>query len=294
MPPADLRHETVAADGVRLHVVRAGAERGPPVLLLHGFPEHWYSWRQQIPALAAAGFSVFAPDLRGYNLSDKPRDRAAYRLKQLVADVAALALHAAQSSGHPRVHVAGHDWGGIIAWTFAAGHPDLLDKLVILNAPHIRPYLREVRRPRQMLRSWYVLYFQFVGLAEFALSARDFRVVRRIFTHSPARPGAFTESDIDGYVGALARPGALKAALNYYRANTNPREIERASSARTEADTLIIWGDRDHALIPELLDGIHDDAPRAQVHRIPDAGHWVQNEAPDEVNRAMLRFLHAP
>ena len=193
-----------------LHVVRAGD--GPAVVLLHGFPEFWYSWRHQIGALVDAGFSVAAPDLRGYNLSDRPTDVSAYDLRLLVDDAAAVI----RATGHARAHIVGHDWGGIIAWTLAGAHPELVDKLVIVNAPHMRLYLDAVRRsPLQALRSWYVLFFRLPALPEGALAARDYAVIRRMFRTGPTRRGAFSDADIDRYVEAIRRPGALAAGLNY-------------------------------------------------------------------------------
>jgi len=277
--------------GVNLHVVRAGADSATPVILLHGFPEFWYSWRRQIGALADAGFSVLAPDLRGYNLSEKPTGVEAYRLPLLVADVAALVR--AVGNGR-RAHVVGHDWGGIIAWTFAGAYPDLVDRLAVLNAPHPRLFLDHLwRSPPQMIRSSYALFFQLPFLPERLLAARDFAAVRGMLRRTPWRKGAFADADLTEYAAALSRPGALTAALNYYRAAARfSRETRRlACAATTDAETLVIWGERDIALGTELLDGLEGFAPRVRIHRLPDAGHWVQNEAPEEVNRALLAFL---
>ena len=189
MEEAELRHERVAGDGVDLHVVTAGT--GPPVILLHGFPENWRSWRRQIPALVAAGFSVRVPDMRGYNLL-----RQARRTKRLSSWTILLRmlLHWYSASGHPRAHIVGHDWGGIIAWTFADKHPELVDKLVILNAPHLKIYLEKVRHPRQMLKSWYMLFFLLPRLPELALSARNFQAIRDMFKLRPARKIAFSDT----------------------------------------------------------------------------------------------------
>ncbi|HUF66932.1 MAG TPA: alpha/beta fold hydrolase [Gemmatimonadaceae bacterium] len=271
--------------GVRLHVVRAGS--GPAVVLLHGFPEFWYSWRHQIDALVGAGFSIAAPDLRGYNLSDKPRGLEAYSLKHLVSDVAAIA----RSTGQPRVHVVGHDWGGILAWTFASQHPDLVDRLVIMNAPHLGRFAELVRRPPQIFRSWYVFLFQIPGVAERLIAAREYAAVRSLFRRKPAVAGTFSREDVARYVEAISRPGALTAALNYYRALRLPGASGIGRRAVTDAEALVIWGDRDAALSPGLLNGIERYAPRAQVHRIPYASHWVQNEAAAEVNTVLLEFL---
>ena len=281
-----IRHERVSGDGVRLHVARAGA--GPAVILLHGFPENWRSWKHQIDALASAGFSVLAPDLRGYNESDRPAQRSAYHLRHLIADVAALV----RASGAARAHIVGHDWGGILAWAFAGRHPELLDKLVILNAPHLRLYREKARQPsRQTLRAWYLLLFRMPGVSEWALAARDFGAIRDMFRRMPKQP-AFTDADIDEYVAALARPGALTAALNWYRENLASAEaLQIAVSAYVRAETLVIWGEHDPGLGVELLEGLERVAPRVRVHRVPYASHWVQNEAPDEVNRVLLDFL---
>ena len=271
-----------------LHVVTGG--NGPPVLLLHGFPENWRSWQRQIPALVTAGFSVLVPDLRGYNLSGRPTQKNAYQLDHLVADVVALV----QATGHPRAHVVGHDWGGIIAWTFADKHPELVDKLVILNAPHLKIYLEKVRHPRQMFKSWYMLFFLLSYLPELALSAGNFKAIRDMFKLRPARKTAFTDTDIEQYIDALSQPGALTAALNYYRANFTIANARRfARLAPLSMETLIIWGELDPALGIELLEGLDHVAPCSRVHRIRDASHWVQNETPKEVNQVLIDFLRS-
>jgi pimeloyl-ACP methyl ester carboxylesterase len=280
-----LHTRVVDNDGVALHVAVAGD--GPPVVLLHGFPESARSWRHQIAPLVEAGFSVWMPNLRGYPPSGMPLGREAYRLRHLVSDVAAIV----NASGYRRAHIVGHDWGGIIAWAFAGRHPALLEKLVILNAPHMRIFEEKLWRSSQWLRSWYVAFFQLPWLPEKLIRARDYRTIRRLFEATPARKDAFTHGDIDTYVAGLSQPGALTAALNYYRANVAHADMALASTARCDAPTLIIWGKQDFALGAELLDGVERFAPRARIHWIEDAGHWIQNEAPEEVNRVLLDFL---
>jgi pimeloyl-ACP methyl ester carboxylesterase len=281
----DTRQVRIQGDGVTLHATTAGS--GPPVVLLHGFPENARSWSRQFAPLVRAGYAVWAPDLRGYRLSDRPRNRDSYHLRHLVADVAAIV----RATGHPRAHVGGHDWGGLVAWTFAGYHPDLLDKLVIFNAPHFDIYLKQVWRSTQMFRSWYVLFFRLPFLPERALSANRFAVVRDMFRRMPVRPGTFSEDDIEQYIQALSVPGALTAALNYYRANAAPDALKLARRSRVAAETLVVWGERDRALGTSLLDGLETVAPRVRIERIADAGHWVQNEAPELVNRLLLEFL---
>lgn len=280
-----MRRERIRGDGIDLHAEVTG--EGPPVILLHGFPENTHSWQRQVAPLAAAGFTVWVPALRGYPPSGISSERGAYHLRHLVRDVAAIVTH----TGYPRAHVAGHDWGGIIAWTFAGVYPELLDKLIILNAPHMQIYAEKVWRTSQMFKSLYVAFFLLPFLPERAIAAGDFRMVRRMFSHMPARKSAFSKQDIDRYVHSLSCPGALKAALDYYRANIGWESMAIARSARTDAPTLVIWGMRDPALGPFLLDGLERFAPHVEVHRIPGASHWVQNEAPEEVSRAMVAFL---
>lgn len=284
MMPA-IRYESVRSEGLLLHVEVAG--EGPPVVLLHGFPESARSWRHQIAPLVQAGFSVWMPNLRGYPPSAMPTRREAYRLPHLVEDLAAVVRH----TGWPRAHIVGHDWGGIIAWAFAGARPDMLDRLVILNAPHMHIYAEKLWRSSQWRRSWYVAFFQLPWLPEKVIAAFDYRALRRLFSKLPARKGAFAAEDIAAYVAGMATPGALKAALDYYRANVAAAGMALAVKAHTDARTLIIWGRKDPALGAFLLDGVERFAPHVRIHWIADAGHWVQNEAPEEVNRQLVAFL---
>ena len=275
-----------------LHHVDAGrADVGRrPVVLLHGFPEFWYAWRHQLPALAAAGFRALAPDLRGYNLSPKPPRVRDYRVERVAGDVAALIeRHCAG-----RAHLVGHDWGGVVAWHLAMHRPDLVDRLVILNAPHPAAYLREVRRPAQMLRSWYVGFFQVPWLPERSIRANDYAALRRLFRTDPARPGAFSEEDIARYVRAFAEPGALTGAINYYRAAARQGAGHVRRSVRpVAAPTLVVWGDRDRYLVPELTQGLEKWVPDVRVERLPAASHWVQHDEPARVNELLVEFLRA-
>ncbi|HEX5726755.1 MAG TPA: alpha/beta hydrolase [Longimicrobiaceae bacterium] len=275
-------HREAVVNGVRLHWVEQGT--GPLVLLLHGFPEFWYGWRHQIPALAAAGFRVAAPDLRGYNLSDKPRGLAAYGVEPLVADAAGLIRHL----GAERACVAGHDWGGVVAWWLAMLHPELVERLVIANAPHPRALAREMRKPRQLLRFWYAAFFQLPALPEALLRARDFAALERVLRHDPRRPGAFTDEDIRRYKESWRQPGALPAMLAYYRA---VRRTRRPRTRPVAAPTLLLWGERDRALRVQLTEGLEPWVPDLRVERIPDASHWVLADAPGRVSERMADFL---
>jgi pimeloyl-ACP methyl ester carboxylesterase len=281
-----LAHRWITVNGVRLHCVEAGT--GPLVVRLHGFPELWYAWRHQIPALADAGFRVVAPDLRGYNLSDKPPRVRDYRSSTLAQDVADLivALDAGSAA------VAGHDWGGAVAWLLAMLHPQRVERLVVLNAPHPVRFLHGLRSLRQLRRSWYMVLFQLPWLPERLVRAGDFRGLRRTLRRDPVRPEAFNDQDIDRYVQAAAQPGAMRAAINYYRAAVRTDPLARLRSLRrVEAPTLVIWGEQDRYLGSELADP--DDAwvPDVRVERIAGASHWLQADAPKQVNQLLLAFL---
>ena len=279
-------HHEAVVNGVRLHFVEQG--EGPLVVLLHGFPEFWYSWRHQIPALAEAGFRVIAPDQRGYNTSEKPPGVLSYRIEHLVDDVAALIEHAGES----RAVVVGHDWGGAVAWAIAMLRPEVVEKLVVLNAPHPGALQREFRRLRQLARSWYVFFFQLPWLPEAAIRFGGYRVLDRGMRRETTRPGAFSDEDIAAYKNALAQPGALTAAINYYRAAVRRNPFDSARMLRPiDVPALLIWGERDPYLGIELTEGLERWVPGVRVERIPEASHWVQVDAAERVNELMIEFL---
>jgi pimeloyl-ACP methyl ester carboxylesterase len=283
----DWTHRQVDVNGVRLHFVAAG--EGDPVVFLHGFPEFWYSWRRQLPALAAAGFQALAVDLRGYNASSRPKGVANYRTAALVEDVAAMIREEAGG----RAFVAGHDWGGVLAWRLASLHPELVRKLAILNAPHparFRQYLR--RHPRQWLSSSYVFLFQLPWLPEKLIQGRDFGLLERAFRREPVVSDAFSERDIAAYKEMLRMPGGLQAALHYYRAALRYRGDLYDPPQTVLPPTLVIWGRRDPYLGVGLTERLESWVPDLRVELL-DASHWVQNDAPDEVNRLLIEFFRS-
>lgn len=289
-----IRHGYAQVGGVRLHYAeRGGGDR--LVLLLHGFPECWYSWRHQLKALGDR-YHVVAPDMRGYNLSDKPPRVEDYRMEHLVDDVLGLIRH----FGAREAAVVGHDWGAGVAWAVAQRHPEYVWKLAALQVPPMAAW-RDNLTLKQALRSWYMLFFQIPGLPEWLISAGDFAAIERAFKTTVARPGSFTDSDIAVYKKALREPFALTAAVNYYRANfvrlflRRPRKsAEEMSDGHTRVPTLFIYGGQDHAIVPETVRnvGAYVDAPYREV-RIATSAHWVQNEAVEEVNFALGAFLDA-
>jgi pimeloyl-ACP methyl ester carboxylesterase len=272
---------------VRLHYVEAG--EGPLVVLLHGFPEFWFGWRRQLDGLAARGFRVVAPDLRGYNLSGKPDGVAAYAMERVAGDVREL-IH---ERGEPRACVAGHDWGGATAWTLAMEHPDAVERLAILNSPHPGQFLHALRSPRQLAKSWYMLAVQPPWLPERLLRIDRWRALRAGFEQD-ARPGAFTPADIARYVEAWERPGAVSAMLAYYRAPA--RQPPRRTLARVrpiELPVRVIWGERDRYLTPEFAEPPRSDVPGLERVIRLDASHWVQHDEPERVNELLAEFFTA-
>ncbi len=271
---------------VRLHYVEAGD--GPLVVLLHGFPEFWFSWRFQIPALAQAGFRVVAPDMRGYNLSSRPSGVRAYDIDRLAADVRDLI----RERGAESAFLVGHDWGAAVAWATAMNHPEVVTRLAILNVPHPRRFLQGLRRPPQLLKSWYIFFFQLPWLPENLLRAGRWRAFRDGFRND-ARPGAFTPEDIDRYVAAWSQPGAATASINYYRAVFRQSPTRAQARIRTvTAPTLVIWGERDRYLGGELAEPDRADVPNLErVVRLPEASHWVQHDEPERVTELLAEFF---
>lgn len=292
---ASIRHGYAQIGGVRLHYAERGSG-GRLVILLHGFPECWYSWRHQLIALGEQ-YTVVAPDMRGYNLSDKPPRVEDYKLNVVVDDVLGLIRH----FGAKDAAVVGHDWGAAIAWSVAENYPEYVWKLVAMQVPPPSVW-RANMTLKQAIMSWYMFLFQLPRLPEWMLSARDYALVERTFKKSVARPGTFTDSDIQVYKEALKQPGALTAAINYYRANglskffkVPGRNSHEDNGRKVRVPTLFIYGEKDQAVMPETVRnvGAHIDAPYSEV-RIATSAHWVQNEAASEVNAALQSFLASP
>ncbi|HEV8536225.1 MAG TPA: alpha/beta fold hydrolase [Candidatus Limnocylindria bacterium] len=280
----------LGVNGIRLHSRAEG--KGQLVLLLHGFPETSYAWRGQIPALAGR-FRVVAPDLRGYGESEKPPHVLNYRSTALVGDVAALI----KALGEERAHVVGHDWGGFIGWLLAQRRPELVDRLAILNAPHPARFERAVRSfSRQLLRSWYVLFFQLPLVPEALLLRGGAEAIGRLLSGSAVRRTAFSADDLLEYRRAFSLPGAATATINYYRAAFRDTLTRRSAPSATviRAPTLLIWGEHDRALGTELthdMEGLF--AGDFRVEYVRGAGHFVMEERPELVNRLLVDFLSA-
>lgn len=278
----------VRTAGATLHVAVAGPEAGDPVLLLHGFPDLWTTWAPQIPALIEAGYRVIMPDQRGYNRSSKPGNLAGYALQELGAD----ALEVLQALGHgeERVRLVGHDWGGAVSWWLAENHPDRLRTVTVLNCPPIKVLAKAAQSdPRQMAKSWYVLFFQVPWLSERVLASGDgSRLVGAL--RKGARPGAFSPAELESYRQAWRQPGAVLGMLQWYRATRI--SLQRSGPSKPIVVPLtLIWGEQDIALRSSLVEPSVARCEDAEVVRFSEAGHWVHRDLPAEVTQALLASL---
>jgi epoxide hydrolase 4 len=277
----------VTSDGVRLHVVHAGRQ-GHPVLFLHGFPEFWLAWSEQLYDLGQ-DHRAAAMDLRGYHRSDRPRSPRDYRMQVLVADVRTVL---AQLAGDQPATLVGHDWGGIIAWEFARIYPELLHQLVIINAPHPAIFARELAHNRAQRRaSRYVLLFRRRFLAEWVLRAGNYAWLRRSVFGGAASPEAFPAGKRAAYLEAWRRRGALTGGLNYYRAPGWAAMVAAHQRERIQVPTLVLWGERDRYLLPGNLDGLQECVPQLRLVRFPTATHWLVHEQPAQVNAELRRGM---
>jgi pimeloyl-ACP methyl ester carboxylesterase len=280
----ELREGYAEVDDQSLHYVEAG--EGPLVILLHGFPEFWFGWRSQIAPLAASGYRVVAADTRGYNLSSKPEDFKAYGVDELADDIQGLI----RELGADSAHIVGHDWGGTIAWTLAMNHPEVVERLAILNAAHPRRLSEGLKNPNQLRKSWYFFFFATPGLPEEVVHLRDWHFFRH-FLHEANPP--YTEQEFERYVEAWSQPGAAAGMINYYRASVRQSQKEALAKLRPlSAPTLVIWGEGDSYLGADLAEPDKDDVPNLdRVERLPDASHWVHHDEADRVNKLLTDFF---
>jgi pimeloyl-ACP methyl ester carboxylesterase len=296
---AMITHEYAEVNGVRLHYATAG--EGPLILFLHGFPEFWYEWRHQLEEFGKDHQAV-APDMRGYNLSDKPAELEQYRMPHLVEDVRALAAHLLKRSGRETFTLVAHDWGGAVAWTFALSHPAMLDGLVAINIPHPAILQRELQNnPAQQQASQYMLMFR-SPQAETNLSANNYAGLVNAVLGEGLTSGRLTDADRQAYLAAWSQPGALTGGLNYYRAAQigPPGGTESPASGDfgvgqispiVQVPTLVIWGEKDTALLTGNLNGVEAYVPDLTLKRVPEGSHWVINEYPGLVNGYIREFI---
>ena len=276
----------IETNGIKLHIVQKGDSESPLVLLLHGFPEFWYGWRQQIDFLAGMGFRVVVPDQRGYNLSDKPKGIDAYRIDNLTLDIIGLI----DALNYKKATIIGHDWGGMIAWQLAIKYPERLEKLIILNIPHPKVMKKTLLTSwRQKRKSWYIFFFQIPGLPEFISSRINFALLRKVLIKS-SRRGTFSETDLKQYQEAWSKKNALRSMINWYRAAFRTI-FEKSVKSYIDIPTLLIWGMKDFALISDMAQPSIDLCRKGRLVFIEEASHWVQHEEPDRVNSLIKDYL---
>jgi pimeloyl-ACP methyl ester carboxylesterase len=285
-------HKYADVNNIRLHYVTVG--KGRLIMFLHGFPEFWYEWKNQLVEFGR-DYQAVAPDMRGYNLSSKPSDVEQYRMKYLIEDIRALAEHL----GHKKFFLVAHDWGGGVAWPFAMRHPDYLEKLVIINAPHPITFVRELRdNQAQKKASQYILIHRDVG-AEEILSRNNYAALVSSLLQDGLRQGYFNEDDLKAYIEAWSQPGALTGGLNYYRAarlgpftgdSDDILSID-ASLVAVRVPTLVIWGEKDRWLLTGNLEGLEKYVSSLTIKRIADGSHWVIHEKPALVNSHIREFI---
>ena len=276
------QHRDIVTNGIRMHYVTQG--QGPLIVLLHGFPEFWYSWRFQIPFLADLGYTVVAPDLRGYSDTDKPR--AGYDIANLLRDIIGLI----RGLAHEKAVIVGHDWGGVLAWVFAQSYPQFTERLIVMNAPHPAAMRRELRTLKQLRKSWYVLAFQVPWFPEYMLGRNHAKAIGKLIYQAATQKEAFPPDILMHYRDAMSKPRALQSSLAYYRGLFRPTTGAPANTP-ISAPTLLIWGEQDVALDIALTKGLEQWIPDLRVKRIADSGHWVQQEKPALVNAYLKEFL---
>lgn len=256
------------------------------MLMLHGFPEFWYSWRHQIKEFASDYYTV-ALDLRGYNDSDKPAEQSAYQMSEFIQDIKGVI----RGLGYEHCILVAHDWGGAIAWNFAYAYPAMVEKLIVLNIPHPAKFAQGLRTPEQLLKSWYILAFQLPFLPEFLLQLNNYQAIKEAFSGMAIDKTAFSEADLNAYRDAAAKPGALTAMVNYYRGVFPLLFNHEPEWQILEVPTLTIWGEADTALGKELTYGTEAYVRNWQIKYIPHCSHWVQQEQPALVNAYIREFL---
>ena len=278
-----MEHQRVNVGRLELHVAALGS--GPPVLLLHGFPAYWADWQETMQALAAAGFRAIAPDLPGYGQSDRLPRVLDYRLPLLADDIAGLI----RALGFSKLGVVAHDWGGPLAYCLASAHPELVERLVVINAPHPAQISRALRHFDQLRRSWYAFMFQLPWFPEWLVCRR--LPMSFALRGMAVRAGAFSEADVDRYLSAMRLPGVARAALSYYRAAFR---APRHGSWRVTQRTLVLWGEQDLSLSGRvLLPDLARHVPDVRVERFAQAGHWLHHDLPEAVHRHLIEFFSA-
>ena len=281
-----MEHFVITHQDINLELRAAGPAAGPVVILLHGFPENWSTWRHQIQPLADAGYRVLVPNMRGYGESSKPKDFRRYRLDELITDIEAIRLH----SGAERIHLAGHDWGAAVAWWYALHHEEKLKSLSILNVPHPLAFLHTLKRsPLQMLKSWYIFYFQLPLIPQLTMRIGNGAVLRRILKAS-SNPGSYSAEDFRLLGESWQQPGCMTAMVNYYRAMLRCMRIPEGDG-KLNVPVRILWGEQDIALSVGMARDSMAYLNQGELVMYPDATHWLAHDKPQQVVQQLLQHF---
>jgi len=275
-------HRYIKINGIKFHTVLAGEEGEEPILLLHGFPDFWYGWHKIMRRLSDT-YRLIVPDLKGYNLSDKPLKVDAYRLENLVEDIKVLS----KQLGLDSFNLAGHDWGGMIAWAFAEKHPNLLKKLIIINAPHYKVFSQKIKKSKSQRRASGYISQLIKPNSDQLLRRQDFQMLKFAVFENARRQDAFSEQDKSRYIKAWSQPDALKASTNYYRANRSYDEW----TGLIDVPTLVIFGMKDTFIKPLVLDNLSDYVSDLQIVKSESSSHWVMHDDPEKVISSIDTFL---
>ncbi len=284
----NIQHKYATVNGIKMHYVEAG--EGKPVILMHGFPEFWYSWRFQIPVLAKK-YRVIAVDMRGYNESEKPEDVSAYQADEIAKDIVALIKHL----GYDKAYIVSHDWGGAIAWHMAQHYPEVMEKLVVMNCPLPNVLLKRLKSSfTQLKKSWYMFFFQIPGLPEWNMGRNLEKTFKAAFRGWAYNKEAFPQEVIDKYVEAYSKPRAITGPLNYYRASM--RAVFGGKKTKSKfpitVPTMVLWGENDKALGKDLTYGMEKYfSNHYEIKYLKDCSHWTQQDKPEEVNKELLAYL---
>jgi epoxide hydrolase 4 len=275
----------ITTNGIQLHYVSQG--QGKLMLFLHGFPEFWYSWRHQLTEFGQ-DYHAVAIDLRGYNDSDKPKSGDAYQMEEFVQDIDGMIT----GLGYENCLLVAHDWGGAIAWNFAYQYPHRVERLIVLNIPHPAKFIQGLKTPQQLLKSWYIFFFQLPILPEIFWQANGYDRIAKVFSNMAIDKTAFSPEDLEAYKTAAAKEGALTAMINYYRGIFSKLSLRQIPPEKLDIPTLMIWGEQDRALGKELTYGTDEYVHDLTLKYIPNCSHWVQQERPELVNQYIREFLN--
>ncbi|MHA1479297.1 MAG: alpha/beta fold hydrolase [Promethearchaeota archaeon] len=276
----EIEEKLIETNGIKLHTVMIG--EGPPLVLLHGFPDFWYGWKSVISGLKS-DYKLIIPDMRGFNLSDKPKGVSNYKIELLIGDIKGLI----ESLNLGKVYLAGHDWGGAVAWAFAEKYPDMLQKLAILNAPHMKIFQQKLRTDKKQQKASFYIFEFLKPDGEKFLFKDDYKWLKFAVFEGMINKKEFTDFDKEQYLKAWRQPGAILGGVNYYRANTSFKD----STGKITVPTLVIHGMKDIAVLPSVLDELSNYVSDLKVIRAENASHWVMHDVPELIISSFKEFF---